>query len=175
MRTQKNQNYYHYIEGNAVRRLEPDYDYYGNEEQEYQVSYEEERKRRRRRKRANTAPGIDLFSLIFMVAAIIATAYVCVQYLQVQADVTKMSKSIASMESNIATMKNDNSAAIEDITSAIDLQYIYKVATKELGMVHASKNQVISYESTKSDSVKQYGDIPKGTDKSLVDRILGSK
>jgi hypothetical protein len=42
-------------------------------------------------------------------------------------------------------------------------------------MVHPSKDQVVTYESGTSDSVKQYGDIPKGTDKGLVDKILGKE
>lgn len=173
MKMQKNYDDYHYVEGNTVRKI--GVEYYGNEEREYQREYQEEVIRRRRKRRQVKTPSIDLISLVFMVAAIITTAYVCVQYLKVQADVTNMNKSIVSMERNIVTMKNDNNAAIEDITSAIDIQYIYKVATEELGMVHADKNQIISYESNKSNSVKQYGDIPKGTDKSLVERILGNK
>jgi hypothetical protein len=34
------------------------------------------------------------------------------------------------------------------------------VATKELGMVHASADQVISYESGESEYVIQYGNVP---------------
>lgn len=173
MRNHRERDTYQYIEGNAVRKFEPEYEYYEEARKDYQKEYEGERKRQRRRK--TTVPRLDLFSLVFMVVAIVTTAYVCVQYLQVQADVTKMSKSIASMERDVVSIRNDNNAAIEDITSAIDLQYIYKVATKELGMVHAGKDQVIFYESTKSDSVKQYGDMPKDTDQNLVDRILKSK
>jgi hypothetical protein len=42
-----------------------------------------------------------------------------------------------------------------------DLDYVYKVATEELGMVYANKNQVRLYNKTESEYVRQYEDIPE--------------
>lgn len=160
---------YHYIDGTAVRKLQPEHDY-GEERRRRQ---EPERKPYRRAKQK--APKMDLATAIGLTAAVAATAFLCIHYLQVQADITTMSKKVATMESTISTMKEDNDTALESVTSSIDLNNIYKVATEELGMVHAEKNQVITYDSTKSDSVKQYGDIPKSTSKNIVDQILGKE
>lgn len=176
----KNYNY-DYVYGNTVRKLQPEYDYEEGlervsiptkEERERELEEERLRRSRRRRARRQEAPSIDLVSMLFLTVAIVITLCVCVQYLKVQADITNMSKDVASMESKIVTLRNENNAEVESITAAIDLSNIYKIATKELGMVHPEKNQVITYESTKSNAVKQYGDIPKNTEKNIVNRIL---
>ena len=43
----------------------------------------------------------------------------------------------------------------------MDLDYVYKVATEELGMVYANKDQVRLYNKTESEYVRQYEDIPE--------------
>ena len=43
----------------------------------------------------------------------------------------------------------------------MDSANIIKVATEELGMVRASGNQVIYYDSTESEFMKQFADVPK--------------
>lgn len=160
---------YQYIEGSAVRKLQPEYDY----EEERRRQQKPERKPYKRKKYKK--PNMDIGTAIGMTAAVAVTAFLCVHYLQVQADITTMSKKTATMESTIASMKENNDTALESVTSSIDLSNIYKIATEELGMVHAGKDQVITYNSTKSDSVKQYGDIPKSTSKNIVDQILGKE
>ena len=45
------------------------------------------------------------------------------------------------------------------INSSIDYDYIYKVATEELGMVYASQNQIVTYDSEDSEYVVQYKDV----------------
>jgi cell division protein FtsL len=160
-----------YVDGSAARKLHvvPDYeqedDYdeeeYLREKQRQQRSYQErkrqERAKSRRKEQARTMDGI---SLILLTVAVLLTFYVCIQYLQVRLEITGLNKNIASMESQVATMKRDNNAALEEINQAFDLKYVYRVATQELGMVFPSKEQVINYDSRKSDYVKQFSDIP---------------
>ena len=43
----------------------------------------------------------------------------------------------------------------------MDLQYIYQVATEELGMTYPKKGQVLEYENTSAEYVRQYGEIPE--------------
>lgn len=154
-----------YVHGNTVRKLE--------ERQEYErrvnepVSTPRKKEEAHARAKGNLAQGWDIVSLLFMVAAISIALFVCVSYLEVQQNTTSMSKKIASMESEILKLKNQNDAAYNKIESSVDLSYIYDVATNELGMVHADKEQVQSYENKKSDFVRQYGDVPdeKGNSK----------
>ena len=58
-------------------------------------------------------------------------------------------------------LKAENDALETRINTSIDLDYIYKVATEELGMVYANRNQVRLYDKTESEYVRQYEDIPK--------------
>lgn len=163
-----------YVYGSAVRKLEPEYE---REELERLPRRKQQTKQKphKQKVKKESVNAIDFFTLICLTAAVLVTAYTCINYLRAQAQVTSMSKQVVSLESQIMELKNENDVALDAITSSIDLDHIYKVATRELGMVHPEKNQVISYKSTKSDSVKQYGDIPKGTKKSIVERIMGKE
>lgn len=163
---------YSYIDGNTVRKIAAEEEPVRLPRQR-KPKVETEEMRRRKNAKLQRIKGMDSFSVLFLTAAIIVTVFVCVKYLGKQADITYMTDKIANMESDIIAMQEENRTAEEEITSAIDLEYIYKVATKKLGMVHPSESQVITYKSTKSDSVKQYGDIPSGTDENLKERVLG--
>ena len=59
------------------------------------------------------------------------------------------------------TLSDENDAAYEAIDTAVDLNYIYKVAVEELGMVYPNKNEVITYKSGSESYVRQYADIPE--------------
>lgn len=106
----------------------------------------------------------DVKSLLFIAAAVVVTFLMCISYLEAQENVTVMSKKAASLESEILNLKNENDAAYSRINSSVDLQYVYDVAVNELGMVHAKDSQVIPYNSKKSNSVRQYGEIPDKTE-----------
>lgn len=44
----------------------------------------------------------------------------------------------------------------------IDLDEIYQIATGRLGMVYAGEDQVIYYDSSNNDYIRQYESIPGG-------------
>lgn len=110
------------------------------------------------------AQNWDIPSLLFIVGAVAVAFFMCISYLEAQESITAMSKKVATLESEILSLKNENDAAYNRIDSLVDLQYVYDVAVNELGMVHASDSQVISYNSKKSNSVRQYGEIPAETE-----------
>lgn len=180
MQTQKNRRYIthttstqSYVDGNTVRKMEV-------AEGIVSVPYKEpvvkeKAKTAKKKAKVERLQGLDSFSILFLCVALVFAGVSCVKYLNAQADATHMKNEIASLETNIMNLKEENKTAQANITSEIDLDYIYKIATKRLGMVHPKKNQVVTYESGSKDSVKQYGDIPKGTDKGLVDKILGKE
>lgn len=164
------QRYYasEYVEGSAVRKLDEYYRSEGRsnlarvpERTPYQRPYREVEKHQRVKENPVVQTNWDLFSLLFMVVAISITMYICVSYLRVQHDVITMNKTIASLESQIMELKNENDAAYSKVDTSVDLAYIYKVATEELGMVHPVENQVFSFNNQRSSYVRQYGDIPE--------------
>ena len=68
---------------------------------------------------------------------------------------------IERLEESIEKLKGDNDALLTRINTSVDLDYVYKVATEELGMVYANKDQVRLYNKTESEYVRQYEDIPE--------------
>ena len=144
-----------YIEGNTARKLNTAPDI-RREERPYEVPAH----RRQEQRHPKALSGINFASLLVLTAAIIATVYVCVEYLKLQSDVTSMDKNIISMEQELTKKTNENNAAYEAINTTYNLDYVYKVAVEELGMVYPNNNKVITYQSGKDDYVRQYEDIP---------------
>ena len=148
-----------YVEGNTVRKIEraPQYE-------------EQERRKQKKRNSSHTvtvrrnqekALQMNLFSVLLLTAAMICTLYICVSYLKLQSSVTARLNHIESLEESIEKLKGDNDALLTRINTSVDLDYVYKVATEELGMVYANKDQVRLYNKTESEYVRQYEDIPE--------------
>ena len=162
MRTYNDESY---IYGNTVVKEDP---YYGYEAERSAAArqrlegYEKARKRNElRNKSRNSALTINIPSLIILSVAAVFCLAICCNYLRVQSSVTSKMKAIETMESKVEKLKNENDALEARINSYVNLDNVYKVATEELGMVYASKDQVITYDKTESEYVRQYEDIPK--------------
>ena len=104
---------------------------------------------------------MDLPYVILLTIASICTLYLCIQYLHVQSSITARMHNIEVMEAKLEKMRAENDALETSINTSIDLNKIYEIATKELGMVYARKNQVLLYDKTESEYVRQYEDIPE--------------
>lgn len=168
---ERNRRYYnsnlYSIEGNAARKLQavPDYQKVERPDRRQQTRREIQKKRK-------TNPSMDIVSMLILTFAIAVTVYSCLEYLSVQSRISQMNKKIVELESELIKTKNENTSALSEINTSLDLDYIYKVATKELGMVYPKENQVIAYESTLSDYVRQYKDIPKADDSNIINKII---
>ena len=150
-----------YIYGNTVVREVPDYEQ-RDPAQERLESYEKARRRNAARSRSrNGALTINRFSLVVLSVAAVFCLAICCNYLRVQSSVTSKMRRIESMESKVEKLKNENDALETRINAYVNLENVYEIATKELGMVYASKEQVITYDKTESEYVRQYEDIPK--------------
>ena len=144
-----------YVDGSTVRKLRTAPDI-RREEEQYRVPP----KRRQAASSPKAFSGINFASLVVLTFAIIATVYVCVDYLKLQTQVSQMKKSIVKTEQELTALINENDAAYEAIETAVDLDYIYQVAVKELGMVYPNNNEIITYKSSSTNYVRQYEDIP---------------
>ena len=98
---------------------------------------------------------------IMLTLASICTLYLCVNYLHLQSAITARMHNIEAMEEKLEKMRTENDALETSINTSIDLNEIYEIATKELGMVYAKKDQVLLYDKTESEYVRQYEDIPE--------------
>lgn len=140
-----------YVTGTAARRLEPE------RRQETHNTGHTVTVRRNREK----ALQMDLPYVIVLTIAAVCALYLCVSYLQLQSSITARLNHIEALEEEIEKKKSDNDALETRINTSVDLDYVYKVATEELGMVYANKNQVRLYNKTESEYVRQYEDIPE--------------
>ena len=144
-----------YVYGNTARKIEP-------VRREKRQEEPEERRRVSERTRQNQEKALSLSTLFVMFLAVVSVAavYVCFQYLQIQTSINNRVDNIQTMTSEISELKSNNRALQTHIETFYDLNYIYTVATQEYGMEYANPDQVIQYERSESEYVRQYDDIP---------------
>jgi cell division protein FtsL len=148
----------YYIEGNTARKLNaapqrverPE----RREQREHQVN-------ERVRRNANRAMAFDMKYTMALVVATVFLFVSCVSMLSLQADIREQRRQIATLESNLNELTDTNDETSKRLESSVDLTEVYDVATKELGMVYPKTGQVISYEASNPDYVKQYKDVPE--------------
>ena len=96
----------------------------------------------------------------FLAVAAIVTLFTCVQYLQLQSDITSRSKHITSLQKELSAAKEANTTKYNSVMNSMNLEQIRDIAMKEFGMVYADENQVVKYQSPTGKSVMQYATIP---------------
>ena len=84
---------------------------------------------------------------------------VLAKYISLNVAMTQKSRQIAALRKELSTLTMENDNIEMSINSSIDYNYIYKVATEELGMVYPSQNQIVNYDSEDSEYVVQYKDV----------------
>lgn len=150
------------VDGNTVREVEvsPPQKKKKNKSSEAEAA----RSNRNVKRNRERALAMDLPYLIMLsIAAIIAFA-ICANYISVQSRLTSTIKTTQKNESKLETLKNENDALENVIVTYVDLDHVYDVAVNRLGMIYARKNQVITYEKTENEYVRQFEDIPQEKD-----------
>lgn len=147
-----------YIYGNTVRQAEV----MPNPRRRRQEEVVPVRKPVSKRVRQNRrkAEQMSASYVRFLAVAAVITLVICVQYLQLKANISSRSSNITSMQQELSTLKEENNTLYSSIESSVNLEDIRKKA-KKLGMVYADSKQVVEYQSPTSDYVKQYEDIPE--------------
>lgn len=112
------------------------------------------------RKNREKAVCMNLGYVTFLVAAMLVTASVLINYIQLQSQITNNVEQISHLESQLNDLKLANDEEYSRITSSIDLEEIKRIAIGELGMQYASEGQIVTYTNEGSDYVKQVAEIP---------------
>lgn len=99
--------------------------------------------------------------VLFLSIAAIAALFICVRYLQIQSEITNRSEAIAALQRELTELKEENTAMYNAATDSVDLEELRKRAVEDLGMVPATPDQVMEYDSPTSSYVKQYEEIPE--------------
>lgn len=97
----------------------------------------------------------------FLSVAAIFALILCVNYVQMQSRITSHSKEVSSLQKELADLKEQNNTKYNSVMDSVNLDEIREKAMNELGMVYATSDQVIEYESPSGDYVKQYEEIPE--------------
>ena len=151
----RNEQTRYYIEGNTARKL--------NTVPQRVERPQQERKRQVNERIDRNSKRAKAFDLKYTMALMVATVFLfasCINMLTIQADISEQRREIATLESNLNELTDMNNETSKRLESSVDLTQIYEVATTELGMVYPKTGQVISYEASNPDYVKQFKDVP---------------
>jgi len=143
-----------YVYGNVVTK--PAYEPRRQYEEPKREKRTSSQVRKNRKKALHMSPGYVMF---LTVAAVIALV-VCINYVQLQAQITSRSKNITMMQEELAELREENNTRYNAVMDTVNLEEVRKKADK-LGMVYATADQIVEYESPSSDSVNQYESIPE--------------
>jgi Septum formation initiator. len=145
-----------YTYGSAAERLDndvyiqPQYDNNNEKNRKKTAKIEQNREK---------ALSMNLSYVILLCIAVVATLFVCVQYLRVQSSIAANIKKIEIKEQEIAILNIENEALIANIEAHVNFDAIYKVATEELGMVYPNEEQIILYDRVENGYVRRNAEI----------------
>ncbi|MCR4605018.1 MAG: hypothetical protein K5639_03370 [Eubacterium sp.] len=142
-----------YVFGTAARAYNPLPSYEERDERQRQIR-EERKKRTKTRTHVNPLTVLVVFITfaLVMVSGII--------YLNLNFQSTYLSKSVVKLSSEVVEMQKANDSLRERLEDSLNLNDIYKKATKELGMSPVKKSQIVTYDRKKSTEIRKYGEIP---------------
>ena len=133
-----------YIYGNTVRQIEPGWETSPVRKTDSKV-----------KKNREKAKHMSLGYVLFLAAALLVSGMILVNYIQLQSELTALTKTVARKESELNQMKMTNDEEYNRIISSIDLEEIKRIAIGELGMRYAEQGQIILYDSQSSDYMRR--------------------
>lgn len=136
-----------YVYGNTVRQITP-------QEQWEEVPVKKSPHpvvRKNREKARHMSAGY----VMFLAAALCVAAYILLNYVQLQSDLTNLTKTVADKESELNSLRLSNDEEYNRIISSIDLEEIKRIAIGELGMSYAQEGQIVEYENAEGDYMRQ--------------------
>lgn len=98
--------------------------------------------------------------VLFLAAALIAAGLILVNYVQLQAELTNLTKTNASRVSELSSLRLANDEAYNRVLNSIDLEEVKRIAIGELGMVYAQEGQIYNYDSEGTDYMRK---VTEGT------------
>lgn len=146
-----------YVDGNTVRKL----NHSTSPKRKVSDRQLNERRQQQVRRNQQKALSMDAPFLLVLIIASVCTLTLCFNYIRLQTSITSRISDIEAKEQTLDALKSENDALQNSIDTSIDLDEVYRIATQELGMIYAGRDQVITFDKTESEYVRQYEDIPK--------------
>lgn len=147
-----------YTEGTAARKLARSE--YARPRPQAEPELPEYAKVRRADSKKGLRYAMNPAFAVFLGAAVLVTLAACTLMLSMQAKVTEQSNQITYLQSEIEVLTDENDAYEARINSSVNLNQIRDTAINQLGMVYPTEGQVVYYDLTEADYVRQYHDIP---------------
>ena len=155
-----------YTDGNTVR-VENPYElprkkrHLTEKEKEQIRRQEREAQKRKLRQRRNRDKSLQMNPgfVLFLSLATVCILLISIQYVKVQTSIVSAMEAIEKKELELEELKANNDLLERKIQTYVDLEYVYEAA-KEMGMVHPTDYQILFYEKTESEYVRQYDKIP---------------
>lgn len=97
--------------------------------------------------------------VIMLVLASVFAIYTCCSHIQLWTDVNLRVRRMEQLERQVIMLRQDNELAERKYAFTGDLDYVYEVATGELGMVPASETNVLFYDRSNQEYVYQRDNI----------------
>lgn len=107
------------------------------------------------------AMGINKAYVVFLAVAAVLMLMVCVNYVQLRSELMNRSKNITALQEELVALNEENTTKYNSIMDSVNLEEIRDKAMNELGMVHATENDVIEYDNPTDGYIKQYEQIPE--------------
>ena len=107
------------------------------------------------RKNREKALHMSAGYVLFLATALLAAAFILVNYIQLQAELTGLNKMVAAKESELNSLKVENDEAYNRVINSIDLEEIRRIAIQDLGMIYAKEGQIVIYENDGQDYMRQ--------------------
>jgi len=143
------------------------YNYESTARRVRQPEYENERVRIHRQApsvHSRRKQHMNLFGLVILTCALIATGVILSLYIYLQSEITNSVKNISKLESQLNTLKQDNDEAYNRANSNVDLEEIKRIAIQEYGMTYADEGQIVTYSGGEgNDYVRQVAPIPQNS------------
>lgn len=138
-----------YVYGSTAREPEPERQWETEPRKQVQPAVRKNRERAR-----HMSAGY----VLFLAAALCAAAFVLVNYIQLQAELTNLTRSTAAKASELNSLQDANNEKYNRIVNSINLEEIKRIAIGELGMTYAQEGQIILYDNEGDDYMRQ---VPK--------------
>ncbi len=150
----------YYTDGNTVRvrHLEPEAKRAGKTSKKEAERRQKFTEQAQRTERVSMNLPLTLITAV-MVAGVLFLGY---KYLCLKSSIDAHISEVNKLETQLENLKTENDALERSIDTSIDLNYVYDVAVNKLGMVPAGQDNVITYDKTESEYVRQYEDISSG-------------
>lgn len=113
------------------------------------------------RKKQKKASMMTAGYVFFLSLSLLAVVTLCGFLIMIQSDVTAKIKEVNYLESQLTDLTLSNEEEYARIMGAVDLENIKKIAMEDLGMRYPDESQVVNFEDSDSDYVRQYGNIPQ--------------